>query len=890
VPVLSSRSRGDLILALALLAAPAGEAGEGSVVVVRLLDAAGHVLPEMRVVARCPGGTAWHATTDASGFAVMAGVPPCPLAVAAEPESTPVQIRVDRLETRAVGLPGEALASKLPSSGNAWSLLETAEPAAILDRIDGAGLYLGEPGRFSMRGTSWTQNALLLDGVDITDSRRGGTPLVDPDVFALERMEAVSGLAPVEQAEPGVALTLVPRTPGPQWRGTVEGDALGESLQAGESGGAPSIARFGSLVEADGVVAGPLGPRLRLLLSGRLGRLRRFERDDPTVLEARLLSGIGHLVYQPDDRQTLRFLVSGQAVRRPFAGRALFFDPPDEKVEALGAQVRFDRTFERATLAAYAAGWGGRLEPQKEGHAGGRAVERVLYGPVPELVFPARSRTSTWSGGASLSFRAARLGGVRHAPRAGLALRRVSADERAGMPLAVPETVGGQSARVWEYAWAGPDSRRHVRDLAAWITDPIVYRDRLLVEAGLRLDASAGAAEGAPRGVSWTSLLPRVSARLRLTSAGRLTAFGGYAEYRHRLLLAPLAFGDPYAPQAAVYRWNDANEDDRFDPAERGPLVVRVGPGGSLAAVDPGLRPPRTRELVAGLELSPGNGWLVRLTGFDRREKDLLESIDVGVPISGYTVRYLPDPSGDILGPQDDQLLPVYDRKPETFGLDRYLLTNPSGHTGRHRGVEIRVEKTLGRLELLAGGTASMTETAGANRGFRVLENDQGLVGELFDDPNADTHASGRSFFDRAYTMKLGAAYRAPGDWRLGLAARYQDGQPFGRLVVVPDLAQGPEIVPATPRGQITESGATDAEGRYLVPSGHRFTYTLTVDALIEKGFDLHGRRLALRAEVFNLLGTRNEVEEDPLWGPDFRTPTATQPPRVVRLGLRFDF
>jgi hypothetical protein len=318
--------------------------------------------------------------------------------------------------------------------------------------------------------------------------------------------------------------------------------------------------------------------------------------------------------------------------------------------------------------------------------------------------------------------------------------------------------------------------------------------------------------------------------------------------------------------------------------------VSRVGPGGDVATIDPALRPPRTREFVAGLELSPGRGWLVRATGFDRRETDLLESVDVGVPVSGYTVRYLPDPAGDILGPQDDQLLPVYDRKPETFGLDRYLLTNPAGHTGRHRGVELRLEKTLGRLALLLGGTASMTETAGANRGFRVTENDQGLTGELFDDPNADTHASGRSFFDRAYTLKMGAAYRVPGEWLIGLAVRYQDGQPFSRLVVVPDLAQGPEIVQATPRGQVTASGATDAEGRYVVPSGHRFTYTLTVDVRVEKGFDLRGRRLALRAEAFNLLGMDNEVEEDPLSGPAFRTPTAVQPPRAVRFGARLDF
>src|SRR5262249_55008428 len=155
-----------------------------------------------------------------------------------------------------------------------------------------------------------------------------------------------------------------------------------------------------------------------------------------------------------------------------------------------------------------------------------------------------------------------------------------------------------------------------------------------------------------------------------------------YAEYRHRLLLAPLAFGDPNAAQAAVFRWDDANHDGAFEPAERGPLVARVGPGGGVAAIDPDLRPPRTREFIAGLEVSPGRGWVFRFTGFDRHEKDLLESVDVGVPISGYTVRYLPDPAGDILGPQDDQLLPVYDRKPETFGLDRYLLTNPAGHTG----------------------------------------------------------------------------------------------------------------------------------------------------------------------------------------------------------------
>jgi hypothetical protein len=433
-----------------------------------------------------------------------------------------------------------------------------------------------------------------------------------------------------------------------------------------------------------------------------------------------------------------------------------------------------------------------------------------------------------------------------------------------------------------------------VTDLGAWIAEQLVLGDRLAVEGGLRLDATRGSAEGAATGVSWTALSPRVSAQLRLVGDGRLVAFGGYADYRHRLPLAPLAFGDPNGPHAEMYRWDDADGDRRFATAERGVLVSRVGPGaadGSLAALDPALRPPRTRELVVGLDAALGRDFRVRLTGFDRRERDLVESVDVGVSVADYSVRYLPDPAGDIQGPQDDQLLPVYDRKPESFGRDRYVLANPAGLGSLHRGVELRVDRPVGaRLLLRFGGTASMTEASGASRGFRVTENDQALLGELFDDPNADTHASGRSFFDRAFTLKLAAAYRTPGDFQLALVARYQDGQPFGRLLVVPDLAQGAEAIPATPRGQVTDSSATDAAGRYVVPSGHRFSYTLTVDARVARQLRLGARRLTLLVDAFNLVGSAREVEEDPVWGDGFRTPTAVQPPRAVRLGLRLDF
>jgi hypothetical protein len=790
----------------------------------------------------------------------------------------------------------DSLARDLPLGRSAWALLETVEPAAVVDRIDGAGLHVDEPGRFAMRGASWTQNAVLLDGVDVTDPLRGGTPLFLPDVESLQSIEVTSALAPADYSVPGVTLALRSRAPASSWRGTAQAYGLGSGLQSRETPGEPhSIARFGSLVDAGALLSGPVaGERLGLLAAGRLTHVRRFERSDTTALDARLVSGLVQITWRASERNVLRLGGVAQALERPLAARVRFAgDPVTEQADSLGLTSTWNHAGDRVTVAAFASVWTGTFVPHTDGYTANGTVERLRDGPVPDLVFSSHSRRSSLSAGGRLALRPATLSGFSHAPRFGLTFGRASVTEAHGVDGPVPETVDGLAARVWDYSWPGPDSRRHVLDVAAWASERLTWRERLFVEAGLRLERKTGAADSAAQGVSWTSVLPRVSARLRLTDTGRIDLFGGWGEYRHRLLLDSLAFGDPNAPRASVYRWTDANGDGLYDPSERGLLVARVGPGnGSLAGIDPGLRPPRTRELVAGLEASPGESWVLALTGFDRRETDLIGSVNVGVPVSAYVVRYLPDPGGDIVGPQDDQLLPVFDRKPESFGLDRYLLTNPAGLTGQHQGVELRVEKVLGaRFALFAGATASRTEIRGGNRGFRVTENDQGVVGELFDDPNAATYSLGRAFSDRAFTIKVAAAWRAPNGFRVGVAARYQDGQPFGRLVIVPDLAQGPEAIPATPRGQSFGRAATvDPEGRPLTADGHRFTYTLTMDARIEKAFRIGARQLAFVAEAFNLLGLRHEVEENPVWGAGFRDPMAVQPPRVVRLGARFDF
>jgi hypothetical protein len=304
-----------------------------------------------------------------------------------------------------------------------------------------------------------------------------------------------------------------------------------------------------------------------------------------------------------------------------------------------------------------------------------------------------------------------------------------------------------------------------------------------------------------------------------------------------------------------------------------GSLISRVGPGTAgdpgFSSIDPQLERPYVNELTLGFESRPNNQTIIRVTGIARQEGQLIGLVDTGVPSSSYTALSMIDPGTDSYA---GQILPVYDRPQSTFGADRYILTNPDGHHATFAGVEITAQTRINRLFLIAGGTAGRSEATSPNRGFLVMENDHGLVGEVLTDPNAATNARGRPFTERGYTIKTASIYHFPHDVRLGIAARYQDGQHFARLVIVPGLNQGVEAVRASVNGKT------------------RFTYTLTVDARLQKDFTLLGRRLTGAIDAYNLLNTRTEIEEFSVTGPLSRSISAVQPPRSLHIGLALPF
>jgi hypothetical protein len=104
------------------------------------------------------------------------------------------------------------------------------------------------------------------------------------------------------------------------------------------------------------------------------------------------------------------------------------------------------------------------------------------------------------------------------------------------------------------------------------------------------------------------------------------------------------------------------------------------------------------------------------------------------------------------------------------------------------------------------------------------------------------------------------------------------DGLVFARQLLVTGLPQGPFVVATTVRGS--------PEG------GNRAQYAIDWNLRLSRLFALPFGRLAALVDVLNVTNLNQRLQENDLSGPSFnlRLPVAIEPPRFVRLGLRYDF
>jgi hypothetical protein len=774
----------------------------------------------------------------------------------------------------------------LPFGNSVNSILENMDFSATTNRIDVGGLWQTRPALFGARGgVSWQQNTYLLNGLDISDPFYGGTPLWQPDVFSLRAVGSTNAAFPAWAFSPGGRLTLTPKSGTPDFHGGLWGFYSDRSWSSTNI--TPALQRE-NLTESDTVnrmmdtnvhLSGPLGRSGMSFFTSwstqSVGRsVTGFKPED----RSRLFSGLFNLEI-PTARNVLRILWAGQSVTDDFSGA-------ERAVEMTATTVR--RTLSNILQVLYESKPGGsswrrfglswavssdanRLQPGAESllpsldlfQTARRGAPASLDGASQHKLVLTFDGSSLWAG----------FGRSDHRLDYGLQARLSTGIYTREVPGNTQLLYEGN--RAMEAALYSGPFRFQASSFTtnAYLQDTLTLFDFVVLRAGFNADWTRG--WNGTSSISWLSLSPRAELTIPL-SAGRTSALkfeGG--RYALQLPLNYLTWGNPLAPGASIYAWTDPNGNGTLDAGELGALLRREGP--AFSSVDPALRRPYLDEFMISFVQDLGAGWRLTLSGFLRRTHDLIAVANTGVTSADYTAQTFEDIGDDrIFGDQDDLTFTVWNRNSEALGRDAFLLTNAdaANRVSTYKGLDLTLARSWNEKFFLYAALTAMEIVGTTNPGNSEWQNDDGVLGSLYTDPNNSINARGRMRFDRAYTVRIGASLALPLGTRLGFLAKYYDGQPFTRMIIVDGLNQGPLFIQAHPRGVA------------------RYEYNMTVDVRLEKSLRLGSTVLRLMADVFNVFNQSQATEESPWTNAEFplRFATHIQSPRFIRAGFNFEF
>jgi len=809
-------------------------------------------------------------------------------------ESMAGLLRLDYSQSSQQTLINEHQSQGTPSAHNIWFLIENQDLSATTNRIDIGGLWGNIPALFSARGgVSWTQSAYLLNGLDVTDPYDTGRPLFFPDFFAIRSIQLSNAAHPPYAVSPGGYLNLMTQRESSELHGGVSAFYVPNALQSSNittslrGEGIEEANAFDYLIEGNAHLSGPLlNQKLSFFASVSANDLSRDMAEFDAMDKSRMISGLLSFRYRLSGGD-LRLLWTGQSVASPAygAGRKIPFmttSDRDDRFHVLQAlwstRIGGDHFLEAGVNFAY-----GHLQSRFQEDATG-AYSLTLFGGNPSGTAPLafddtrKSLAFCVKGDSFLG----ELLAAQHRLRYGLQLQyaRSSSFKIIYDNLHLHffkenalEIV--QFNTPLEHGEAG-------LSLNLYMQDSFTFSNFLSLYVGVNCDYSRGwvpgqAADssGAENSIQWINLSPRVGIIIPLSPTKNAALKLSFARYFFRLPLSFLTYGNTEGLGGLAYRWNDKNGDRQFQENERGVLIRREGP--LYSKIDSELQRPYTQEFNIVYSVVFGADWSFSLGGFYRETRNQVKALNTGVPLTAYEPEYLFDLGDDYLAfTPDDQVFTVFNQNEDTLGKDFFLLSNVSGdrRTTHYFGADINLVKRFSEnFSFFFSFTATLAEGT-TNPGDSEYENDDGMIGSLYDSPNTLINAKGRVRWDRAYTARLGLTHRAPFGLKMGYVVKYYDGQPFARKIIVEGFNQGPFYIQAHSRGAV------------------RFEYNLNLDVRIEKALELGKGRFRFILDGFNLLNMGLATAENAWDGPEFKLRYATeiQSPRVFRLGLAYDF
>jgi len=815
-----------------------------------------------------------------------------------DPSASPLIEQYDFASIGAQTVISQRQLSLLPSADNFSSVMENQDLSATTNRIDSGGLWADHPALFSSRGgTSWTQNEFRLNGLNITEPYYGGTPLILPDLLVIEAWRHQNSFHPASATSPGGLVEIETKRGERSLRGGTSFSLIEPWLTS--SNITPSLIKEG-LKENHTFNH---DRKFRFWLSGPF-----FSRNR-SFLFSFLTQDLSRKIADYDGHNRSHLMAATLRLNEltPLGGISFLALGEQTNEEQIGAARKMAK---EATLKGNRQAYLGQLFWQSLPSARHSffsglsfAFQKTSTSPyVATTDLPCREifRPHFWQ--APVSFGEEEKGHLNFNSRAELLFGSASSSyhflnfgldfsyrffqNRKKIPgLTHLLFLDGQPSLVAFFSLAHQEQEK-ATDLSFYFQDTWQLPP-LIIEAGLKVIMTRGTggqsesrrifndfSRSSPARISWTNWLPRLSLTLPLSQSKRSYLKFYFGQTAHLLPLNYLRWGNPEAEGCLIYRWTDLNGNLKLEEEELGPLLRREGP--FFARIDSSLLRPVAAEFALSFVYRLSREFFLSLSGFTRLTRNLVETENIGMNEDDYEKFILEDTGDDrIPGTHDDLHFTIFNRLPRALGRDIYFLTNPDRkhRTSRYRGLDLIILRRFSSSIFYFSFTA--TEAFGTTSpGNTEWENDEAVIGWLYDDPNSLINARGRLRFDRAYTARLGFSFFLPGEIKGGLIIKYYDGQPFSRKIIVANLNQGPIFIQAFPRGIA------------------RYEFNLTADFRLEKSFTRGGLKSSLFMEGYNIFNLHQATEENEWTSPEFplRWATEIQPPRSFRLGIKLEF
>ncbi len=541
----------------------------------------------------------------------------------------------------------------------------------------------------------------------------------------------------------------------------------------------------------------------------------------------------------------------------------------------------------------------------------------------------------TWGTGANVSHFMENASGS-HEFKVGFFVDRPNSERTFSYPndLDTRQQLSNGAAFRITKQWYPNTQSRNIDRYSFFLQDQWTVGDRLTMNVGIRHTNSEGWLPTQSRGggrwfpvvtlqetrdvVTFSTWAPRLGFVYALGEQKRTSVKGYYGRHFKALLTQDLSSVAPSSGGSETYEWNDINGDLQFQEGEEGDLIgsqlnPAINDRSDLA--DPDLTDSYVDSFHFTVEHEVSSNMVVSVQATVKRERNILETTvirtagDQDNPFNDFRTVNV---TNQFTGEPDI----IYALRPEFRGAQsRTILTNPSFADELFRDYE-GVEFAL-RRRFRDGWQAYVSYNWGNGNG-NIANDFQGTTSynRIYDTPNEFIRAVGPLALDAPHQFKLQGTYTLPYDVLVSGFYQAQTGFPI-KLPSSDQSIQGTykqRFYPLCPSGSaggakgdggggggcqqpplgipgIVVEGQVDSA---VVQAGtFRHDFRHKIDIRVEKQFPFgDGMKLGLIMDVFNLgnISRITSYKSIQLDNSNFLIPGTFENPRIVRLGVRFNF